>query len=141
MPLPEGYLPREGDVLVIHGTVKHDVDPGEKSVFVTFKKYGSAESVDLKNVVGLHCRRWDKGDKVTRLQPFIGTYTGWPAVGEVLAVHEETVWALFPGDNPQTFAANDLWPASEPETITEPIKPAPEFTGQNNPDPGDEEIK
>jgi hypothetical protein len=29
MPIPEGYLPRKGDVVVLHATVKYDVKPKE----------------------------------------------------------------------------------------------------------------
>jgi hypothetical protein len=41
MPLPEGYLPREGDVLIISGTVEYDVEPHAAYIFLKVPGYGS----------------------------------------------------------------------------------------------------
>ena len=117
MPLPEGYLPREGDVLIVHGKVKHDVDAGEKHVYLAFRKYDTTH-VDLAEVVGVYSLHWNVGDWVT----FPGMY----GIGKVLATHEDQVWAVFTDEPPQTFSANELKRApDEPEPIEEPAEAPP----------------
>ena len=107
MPLPDKYLPREGDVVVLHATVEYDVRPGRD--MVSCKVAGSvAHYIPLESVVAIHARRWDADDKVI--------YPGMEGVGTVLATHEDQVWVLFPSEPPQTFPANELLPAPEPVT-------------------------
>ncbi len=136
MPLPEGYLPREGDVLIAHVEVKYDVDASDENVhvFPVGARYRDF-ALPLGNVIGLYCRRWSANDEVT--------FPGMAGVGKVLAVHEDQVWVLFPDEAPQTFPANELQPGREmipPEPA--PPTPAP-LTGSNDPHPNedDEEVK
>jgi hypothetical protein len=103
MPLPEGYLPREGDVLVVHVKVSFNVDPGEKDVHIRVVGDFRDTAMPLNKIIGLHCRRWDADDEVV--------FPGMNGVGTVLAVYEDQVWVLFPDEAPQTFPANGLLPA------------------------------
>jgi hypothetical protein len=129
MPLPEGYLPREGDALIIHVEVKYDVDASDGNVHVF--PIGARHrdfALPLKSVIGLYCRRWNVGDEVT--------FPGMAGVGKVLAVHEDQVWVLFPDEPPQTFPANELKPAKIENVEAEP-PPAP-LTGSNDPSPSED---
>ena len=119
MPLPEGYLPREGDVLTIHVEAKYDVDASDENVhvFPVGARYRDF-TLPLKNVINLYCRRWSVDDEVI--------FPDMNGVGKVLAVHEDQVWVLFPDEPPQTFPANELQPAPEDATEIMPaIKPPP----------------
>jgi hypothetical protein len=104
MPLPEGYRPRKGDILVLHGVVKHDVHPGEESVFVTIDGHYGTESVKLDGIASLFARAWNKGERVR--QNIMSTNTG---DGEVVATYGDRVWVKFDVDGSMgTFRANDL---------------------------------
>lgn len=86
MSLPEGYLPREGDVLVLHVAVKYDVDPGEKNVFVIIPpNKHNMEFVPLESFVGVKRRQWKEGAKV-RHRDISGMF------GEVVAMSGDYVW-------------------------------------------------
>jgi hypothetical protein len=98
MPLPEGYLPREGDVLVLHGRVKYDVErqaadhdeDGKLTVWVRLLSDFRDCRVPLETVVGVHRRKWDAGAKVR-------TRADHAVFGEIVAVHEDAVWLQLDG--------------------------------------------
>ena len=126
MPLPEGYLPRKGDVVIAHGTVQHDVDPGESRVYVSFRKHTDT-SLNLADVVGLHCRAWSEGDKV-EWSGAVG-----PMTGEVVAVCRTAVWVKSEFGM-ETVQANDLKPYHEEPKVTDIIEPPPAPTAKEEPD-------
>jgi hypothetical protein len=101
MALPEGYLPRKGDVLTIRATVKHDVDPGEDTVYVSFRKYDDT-SVDLAAVVGIFCRHWVAGEKVRLISDN-------EILGQIIATDDTSVWVKLSEDGSfKTFNANQI---------------------------------
>jgi hypothetical protein len=110
MPLPKGYLPREGDIVVLHAKVKYDVTPGEDRVLV--KAIGSFGDIStpLDKVVSLHCRNWNEGDMV--IDPGNLSHGS----GKVLAVFDDVVWVKFRAAYPETIHANRLAPAPEEES-------------------------
>lgn len=120
MPLPKGYLPREGDVLIVYVTVKHTVDPGETSVLVVEpgRKYSSM-SVDLTDIGGIHRRNWEPGD----LCRF-----GGDAV-TVLATDDEQAWIKFDNGTRQSVHVNALeaepTPVESDIAFEEPVAPPP----------------
>ena len=87
MPLPEGYLPREGDILVIH-----------------VRKF----SIPLKDVERLHCRHWNVGAEIQRK----ATDPLDRRPGEVLAVDGDMVWVKFSDGKERfmTLHANQIEP-------------------------------
>jgi hypothetical protein len=67
MSLPEGYLPREGDILMIAGTVEHDVTSSSAYIFVNTDGASSTIALNthkpLPNVT-LKRRTWREGEMV-----------------------------------------------------------------------------
>ena len=113
MTLPKGYLPKEGDELLIRATVKYDVhkDATDETTYVHLRPVGGHTSfmVDVAAVAGIYCRNWDVGAMVTS-----GEFEG---TGEVIATHGTEVWVKdFEGEL-WTVEANDLELA--PGTMTE----------------------
>ena len=53
MPLPEGYLPREGDILALHAIVKYNGDSGDDRVHVKVKGHYETTSIKLSEIVDL----------------------------------------------------------------------------------------
>lgn len=116
MPLPEGYLPREGDVLILHGVVRWNVDAGENDVHLFIDrryKHSGGVCVPLDQIIDIHCRAWEVGSKVIRKG-------GNQNVGTVLATYEDQVWVAFSGGSPVSIHANALEPAPEPAADQEP---------------------
>jgi hypothetical protein len=71
MPFPEGYLPREGDVLVLHGRVKFDWDleedkPERAIVWIDVEGHDGRHAirVALSCIVGIKRRTWKPGEAV-----------------------------------------------------------------------------
>lgn len=106
MPLPNGYLPRKGDLLLIRVKVKHDVSEGEEDVHFSLpgREY-SSHIVELTEIAALHCRAWEAGDKIV--------YRGNP--GEVVATCGTEAWIRdYHADQMKTVSANELIPMPEP---------------------------
>jgi hypothetical protein len=116
MPLPEGYLPRKGDELLVRARVTYDCEVGDADVHVAMvgaehKKY----MIPLAEIHSLHARKWSEGDRVQN-------DWGW---FEVVAVSDDQVWGKCRGHLNDsggsiglkyTFDANDLEPYVEPAT-------------------------
>jgi hypothetical protein len=143
MPIPEGYLPRTGDVVVLHAVVKYDVDPTEDAdskdglqVWVTPMEYHSPSRVPLNTLVGLYSRHFEAEERV-RL------HANPRFTGIVIATHDDVVWvkpdeagAIYAGDNfPRTFKATLLEPlpdvAEEPPVDTSDIPETPKSFFEN----------
>lgn len=104
MSIPEGYRPTKGDVVVLHGQVKFNVEPeDEGDVHVTI--VGAEHHtiiVPLDKIVDLRYRAWTKGNLV---QEFLSGMNK----GEVIAVCEDYVWVKVQSTgNLHTFHANAL---------------------------------
>lgn len=131
MPLPEGYLPRDGDVLVLHGTVRFNFDAGDHDVHVILDRRftHTSTTVPLDQVVGIHSRKWEPGDQVRSVKSLhhfgevVATIDGWVWVKYALgSISEGTM---------QTFEANDLEAVGGGEPFAEPPpmpQPAPSDT-------------
>lgn len=130
MPLPEGYLPREGDVVVLHAVVKWDVKPSEDAddsdgllkVFVRPIGGYTDHRVPVNTLVGVHSRRFAEGERVR----VIGD--GPVAQGVVISTHEDVVWMkLDEGAGFGTYFSSGL--EHIPDTLDEPfveeVRPAP----------------
>lgn len=122
MQLPEGYLPRAGDVLVLHGTVRFDVVEKEDresdglKVFIRLNGDFSDRRVLLNTVIGIHSRKWEAGERVR----LIGEVND--DAFEVLAVHGQWVWCMDEdSEGLATYSANDLEPA--PDAMIQPAPP------------------
>ncbi len=83
MGLPPGYLPRAGDILVLHATVKYDFDPGDNHVGMKIG-YNSI-SLPLEKIGGLKRRTWNEGESVKHR-----SISRW--YGTVVATSEDVVW-------------------------------------------------
>ena len=116
MPLPQGYLPRKNDELLIRVKVRSDYrDDGSELVSVAVS--GSEHRhlfVNLDKIHSLFCRAWNEGDKVTT-----GDFEG---PGEVIQTHDEWVWVKALTDDTKgcegllfTCEANELEPYVAPE--------------------------
>lgn len=122
MPLPEGYLPREGDTLVIHAVVKYDVVPKEDAededgpkVFLRPVGYYTDIRIPVKDCVGIFSRKWEVDERVQF--PKDHSYTG-----TILAVHEGRCWVRLDGgktdgmgESFMTVDANELEPYEKKE--------------------------
>jgi hypothetical protein len=118
MPLPEGYLPREGDILVIHVQTQFDVEPTDKNVHVrllggnSYQKFG----MPLMDVERLWARHWNVDDEVQ----LISADPAGRRPGKVLAVDGERVWVKFyDKDSPHehmTLHINQIEPRQLPPT-------------------------
>lgn len=88
MSLPKDYRPREGDVVVLHGTVKYDFDPtddDEAKIFVRLIEDYADRRVPLSTVVGLFSRAWKAGDAVRNVDDH-------EDAGTVVATYGTYVW-------------------------------------------------
>jgi hypothetical protein len=117
MPLPEGYLPRKGDELLIRVTVRNDYgknDGSLVSVTVTGAPHHQFFAY-LDKVHSIYARKWSEGDRVQNSE-------GW---GEVVAVHDDQVWVKLLHGNKEfamaglmiTADANDLDPYVDTEEL------------------------
>lgn len=102
MPLPEGYLPREGDILILHAVVETNTRPDSDTAYVKVNGRYGAMNVDLDKIVGVFARHFDEGDIVRS----IGDMTGQN--GTVIAMYEGMVWIKDGHGQMQTVAANEL---------------------------------
>jgi hypothetical protein len=114
MPLPEGYLPRKGDELLIRAKVSFDVETDDEDIHLEL--IGAERKkimIPLANVHELHQRSWKKGEKV-RSREFDG-------IGLVMAIDSPWIWIKeISGENEGsmwTLEANELVPYVEPEKI------------------------
>lgn len=110
MPLPEGYLPREGDIVVVHASVKYNVESGDDSVHLAFP--GNADRpliMAIATIEGLFARHWDEGDAVRVIEDHACT-------GSVIATSGSFVWMKNdrPGAGMTTYLANELEPIPQP---------------------------
>lgn len=104
MSLPEGYRPREGDVLLVRGIVAYNVEPGDPSVHVKIEgSYSGKAIVTLDKVYALARRRWEPNEKV-RIP-----VRGMTEPGEVIGTFQDHVWVQHPKYvAPMTYQANEL---------------------------------
>jgi hypothetical protein len=146
MPIPEGYLPRRGDVVVVRAEVRYDVKPSEDTdedgvqVFVRPLEGYTDVRVPVRTLVGLWSRRFYEGDRVRAIvEP--------GAVGTVAAISDEHVWVKFDAtatlpEHFETFRSENLKPidpVDEPFVEPEAESAAPEHDPLRGPD--GEEIK
>lgn len=108
MPLPEGYLPREGDEVLIRAKVRFMAAEGDETIFLTVKH--QKISVPSADIHALYCRHWNVGDKVASDE--------FDNPGEVMAAHCDYAWVKTKYGIMCTVAANDLKPWVEPVVIT-----------------------
>lgn len=88
MSLPDGYLPRKDDVLILHATVKYDYDPAEgKEVWID----SDGPFTPLDKFVGIKRRTWKSGETVRHRNVE-------HCFGEVIATCDDMVWVKL-GEN------------------------------------------
>jgi hypothetical protein len=125
MPLPEGYLPRKGDILVLHVKTRFDVrddDLEGRKLYVNVHPVGESRyhhfRVHLDEIERIWCRHWETGAKIQlkRREP------AERRPGEVLAVEGEFVWVKFSdsGERFMTLHANQIEPREEPPEAQQP---------------------
>lgn len=86
MPLPEGYIPREGDEVLIRVIVRsnyRDDGDGLVPVAVVGAEHRTLFA-DIGKIHSLYCRKWNEGDLV-KSEEFNGE-------GVVMATSDEWVW-------------------------------------------------
>lgn len=109
MPLPDGYLPRKGDVLVIHATVKYDVETSDDSIHVVPADRHSSVLIKRSDIVGLHCKKWEPGDLARHDDVAV----------EVIAIDGDEVWIRV--SNPDQTILNPRKVVSANELSAEPV--------------------
>lgn len=113
MPLPEGYLPREGDILLICVEVKYDLDQDDIAadkdphvhVFPIGNKYSSFH-LPMSGIESLHCLHWDVGAEVQLKHH----QAEGRLPGEVMAIHAEMAWVKLSDGCLRTVHANLIEP-------------------------------
>jgi hypothetical protein len=134
MPLPEGYLPRQDDELLIRVKVSYDCDDGESDVHIRLVGAEHKTAVlGLSSIHALHLRNWRIGDTISYPSLFEG-----PA--EVLAIDGHEVWVRDTENQRWTIEANELEayvePAPDALTVTPisgEVKIGDTITGAGNP--------
>ena len=124
MPLPEGYLPRKGDELLIRVRARRDTDKLDDPIMGAFEVVGREHNVfylPIDQIHSLYCRAWNVGEKVL--------YKHFNGPAEVIATYGNQAWIKNLDNNKgkytvQTWTAdaNDLKPWIETdvvETVTE----------------------
>ncbi len=133
MPLPEGYLPRKGDIVLVQARAKRDSTDivGEREIYLEIVGYEHHKLfVESADVHSLYRRQGNEGDRVSA-----GDFEG---PGTVIAVDENEVWVRDTQGLRWTIYANDLGPWVEPaldvmstidanyaESFEHPMPPAP----------------
>jgi hypothetical protein len=115
MSIPEGYLPRNGDEVLIRARAKRDARPEEPDIECYLEIIGKEHQkffLKASEIHSVYARCWNIGDTVT------GDGLAGPA--EVLAVDGRDVWVRDVGGARWTVEANELAPYVEP--------PAPALT-------------
>jgi hypothetical protein len=142
MPLPEGYLPRKGDEILVRARVKSDNHAHDDEFFLEIvgrTHHNFFMSID--EIHSLHCRHWNEGDAVI--------YPGFIGKCEVIACDGDAVWIKSFTNNRTTVNANELEPYVEPKPDefkidpqweADPIKPDPILDGMLNATPGSQSI-
>jgi len=109
MKPPEGYRPREGDVVLVPAIVRFDFEVGEDMDVhvVPADASGRSYAIPLEKIAEVISRCWKEGDAVR---------TSDEHTGEVIAVHGESVWVKMSDGAMVTFDSLDLQelPASNP---------------------------
>lgn len=109
MPLPQGYLPREGDVLVLHAIVSYTVRSEDSDrVFVRPVGYYQDCRIEMSSVVGIHARKWEPGESARY---------GVDAI-TVIAIDDDEAWIKYPDGRRQSVNVNVL--DAEPVPVDEP---------------------
>ena len=129
--MPKGYLPREGDVLLLLARVKYDVEVGDtafgeedKGPTVWVRLIGDYQDrrVPLKEVHSVVGRTWRVGDKVRSLNDHNDR-------GEVVAVKDGMAWVQHVSGSFLTYAGLDLErdPALDEAEVPSapPLRPRP----------------
>jgi hypothetical protein len=115
MPLPEGYLPREGDVLIVYARVKYNVDHGDEYVHVN----NANGVIGLDNVIGIHSRKWEEDDAVRFIK--------MPeATGVVRSIRANMVWIEL--DKPTEFTSGIETFVTADSTEIEAVPIMPDFS-------------
>ena len=108
MPLPEGYLPKRHDVLLIKAEVSrdHSAEDLADNNWVSCMVEGrhSTALVPLEAIHSLHLRHFDEGDEVE---------LECGSRGIVRAIHDDQLWV-------ETAGLMETWPAIK-------VSPAPEI--------------
>jgi hypothetical protein len=151
MPLPEGYLPREGDVLTVDVEVKHNVRPGDAYIFTKLvDSYGDvALHMKEASTYTLKRRTWREGDEILAdeegcTNPNFGTVLIVDGDRVVVKLNEKS--DAFKDDGGLAiFHCNDLlpWPGAkrpdDDEDVVEAEPPPAPLTGSNDPNPSEDE--
>lgn len=119
MPLPEGYLPRTGDEVLIRCKVSYDVGVIDSSDMVHLKvsnREWQTIIMQVEQIHHLYLRKWNIGERVKSVE--------FDGPGTVLAVSDEWVWVICESGQDAggryTLTANELEPYVEVlETMTE----------------------
>ncbi len=91
MPLPKDYRARQGDVVLLHATVKYDADPTDTYLDVEITgRYGSI-AVDLVSIAGLDHLGLKPDNRVVILSEEPKDDSP-PTVWIVIALHDEKAW-------------------------------------------------
>jgi hypothetical protein len=113
MPLPEGYLPRKGDIVLVQARAKRDAYPNEPDIQCYFEIVGHETNkffMAVSEIHSIYSRNWEIGDTVSYPAMFEG-----PA--EVLAVDGHEVWVRDTENQRWTIEANELEAYVEPPAI------------------------
>jgi hypothetical protein len=130
MPLPEGYLPREDDILVIHVRTRYDVKDddrgdGSEPLYVHVSPIGDSDyhrfRLPLHDVVGIKRRVFHVGE-------FVRHRNLERVFGEVAAMSDDSVWVKLDvhadkkgsQGGHRTFHCNEL----EPNTVIAAVEGA-----------------
>jgi hypothetical protein len=115
MPIPKGYLPRKGDIVLVQARAKRDAYPNEPEIQCYFEVVGQETAkffMSASEIHSIYARNWSVGDEVMSADGCDH--------GVVVATMDDQVWVKVnpTEDDPAgfmgTFDANMLEPYVEP---------------------------
>jgi hypothetical protein len=115
MPLPEGYLPRKGDEVLVRARAKRDtnIDVDSEGYLELVGQEHHKFFMNVSEIHSLYRRQWNEGDRVKSIE-FYGP-------GLVIGISDEWVWVLCETGEDEggryTLTANELEPWVEPAEI------------------------
>jgi hypothetical protein len=125
MPIPEGYLPRKGDEVLVRARAKRDARPEDPDIECYLEIIGQEHQkffLKASEIHSIYVRCWNIGDTVTA--------DDGPA--EVIAVDGSDVWVRDLDGVRWTVEANQLAPYVEPAAAAETLIEA-ELTSSTEP--------
>lgn len=120
MSLPDNYKPKEGDVLILHATVKHSFTGGDGAIYLEVGGHYSTLCLEASEIAGVHQLVFEPGQRVFADED----------CGHIIAAHEGMAWVEFDNHKTAVVRVSDLERVEEPANESEAAATEPEAQAQ-----------